>query len=119
MEVFSGGQENIMETKLNLLSSREVEAGGQRRGVMDRRMKQIPGWVAGVMGILLGSTQPGYAMLTLSAPPACPLLPTVRMEKRGEEGLRGPHWCRAQREVMSLSALSSSSLMALYFIFCA
>lgn len=31
-------------------------------------------------------------------------------------------WCRAggaQREVMSLSALSSSSLMALYFIFCA
>lgn len=25
----------------------------------------------------------------------------------------------AQREVMSLSALSSSSLMALYFIFCA
>lgn len=27
--------------------------------------------------------------------------------------------CGVQREVMSLSALSSSSLMALYFIFCA
>lgn len=30
----------------------------------------------------------------------------------------GAQW-GAQREVMSLSALSSSSLMALYFIFCA
>lgn len=85
MEVFSGGEENIMETRLNLLSSREVEAGGQRRGVMDR-MKQVPGWVAGVTGTLLGSTQPGYAMLTLSAPPACPPSPQrewKREERRG------------------------------------
>lgn len=43
-------------------------------------------------------------------------------EEWGEEGGRE---CNAgasrgaQREVMSLSALSSSSLMALYFIFCA
>lgn len=48
-------------------------------------------------------------------------LPPAHREngKGGENGLRGPHWRGAQREVMSLSALSSSSLIALYFIFCA
>ena len=37
-----------------------------------RRMKQVPGWAADVVRALLGCTQPGFAVLAISAPPAGP-----------------------------------------------
>lgn len=51
-------------------------------------------------------------------PPGCPLPSPQRERKESREPVTATV-VRAQREVMSLSALSSSSLMALYFIFCA
>lgn len=69
-------------------------------------------------GALQGRAQPGCVMLTVLLLLPGPS-PWTENGKRREKRLRGPHWCGTQREVMSLSALSSSSLMALYFIFCA
>lgn len=45
--------------------------------------------------------------------------PRERMEREKRRGSAKATEVWTQREVMSLSALSSSSLMALYFIFCA
>lgn len=45
--------------------------------------------------------------------------PSWGEERQARSGCSAGAQCGAQREVMSLSALSSSSLMALYFIFCA
>ena len=55
------------------------EAGGWRGEWMDRRMEQVPGWAADVMGALLDCAQSGCAMLASFAPPACP-------SPRGENG---------------------------------
>lgn len=77
----------------------------------------MPGWAAGVKGALprllpvcLGNT--GNLCFPCLPPPQ-----RGWTESREEAEAAAREW--AQREVMSLSALSSSSLMALYFIFCA
>lgn len=85
---------------------------------MERRKKQMPGQAACTMGALLGCAQPGCAMLAIFVPSAC-APPHRQNGKERREGAKGATLVRAQREVISLSALSSSSLMALYFIFCA
>lgn len=71
---------------------------------------------AGVGGRSGGRVQPGCAVLPVLSLPACPV-PVEKMEKGKSGEAATLVW--AQREVMSLRALSSSSLMALYFIFCA
>ena len=97
MAVLFRGQENSMETKWSLLSSREWWRPAVEGGVDGyRRIKQVPGWAADVARALLGCTQPGFAVLAISAPPAGPASHRENGKEKREgakghtgEGLRG------------------------------
>lgn len=90
---------------------------GQQR---ESRVKLMPGYVGsgGMWGYSTGRSQPDCATLAKLCSFCLPPLPQ-ESGKRGERGAKAATLGWTQREVMSLSALSSSSLMALYFIFCA
>lgn len=75
----------------------------------DRSDRRAP---SAVLGLAMQCCQ---SVLLLAAP--APSKRVERETRRREPATATVVW--TQREVMSLSALSSSSLMALYFIFCA